>query len=263
MSKKRNVIIGVIALLLLVSVGYALFSDTLNINGTATAKGDFSFSVTTQKGVMDEINSESLTSLNSIGMRRTKATSSGLNLYSSYVSDETGIESSTITNTSNTVTINASMNMPGQSQYFTIKVTNTGSIPITIDVWDEFIKEINIKGKLLMDDGGEVDPDTIMDMVAATIENPYGLDSADDVAWRQFKSKFLELKSVIVPKERHNEFVNNLNENPNAFVEIRTGESFYIICSVAWGNAFNNERIKGLEAEGTINIELPIKQYVN
>ena len=46
MKKKNMIIIGVIALILAVSVGYALFSDTLTINGTATAQGDFSFSVT-------------------------------------------------------------------------------------------------------------------------------------------------------------------------------------------------------------------------
>ena len=44
MKKKNMVIIGVIALILAVSVGYALFSDTLTINGTATAKGDFNLS---------------------------------------------------------------------------------------------------------------------------------------------------------------------------------------------------------------------------
>ena len=44
MKKKNMIIIGVIALILAVSVGYALFSDTLTINGTATAKGDFNLS---------------------------------------------------------------------------------------------------------------------------------------------------------------------------------------------------------------------------
>ena len=47
MKNKNMIIIGVIAILLTVAVGYALFSDTLTINGTATAQGDFSFSVTT------------------------------------------------------------------------------------------------------------------------------------------------------------------------------------------------------------------------
>ena len=44
MKKKNMIIIGVIALILVVAVGYAIFSDTLNINGSATAKGDFSLS---------------------------------------------------------------------------------------------------------------------------------------------------------------------------------------------------------------------------
>ena len=44
MKKKNMIIIGVIALILAVSVGYAIFSDTLTINGSATAKGDFSLS---------------------------------------------------------------------------------------------------------------------------------------------------------------------------------------------------------------------------
>lgn len=40
--KKQNIaIIGVIAFVLAVAVGYALFSQTLTINGTATAKGSF------------------------------------------------------------------------------------------------------------------------------------------------------------------------------------------------------------------------------
>ena len=146
MKNKNMIIIGVIAILLTVAVGYALFSDTLTINGTATAQGDFSFSVTTQKGVMEEINTDNLTDLKSIGAKRLKATISASQLFLNY-SGQTGIENSTITNTSNTVTINASIDSPGQEQYFTIKVTNTGSIPITADIWDEFNKEINIKGK--------------------------------------------------------------------------------------------------------------------
>lgn len=45
MTKKRNIVIGVVALLLVVSVGYALFSDTLNINGSAKAQGDFKMEI--------------------------------------------------------------------------------------------------------------------------------------------------------------------------------------------------------------------------
>lgn len=40
--KRQNIaIIGVVAFILAIAVGYALFSETITINGTATAKGDF------------------------------------------------------------------------------------------------------------------------------------------------------------------------------------------------------------------------------
>lgn len=46
--KKQNIaIIGVVAFVLAVAVGYALFSETITINGTATAKGDFDVEFTT------------------------------------------------------------------------------------------------------------------------------------------------------------------------------------------------------------------------
>mgnify|MGYP003308183578 CR=1 FL=1 len=41
MNKKNKILVGCLSLLLVLSVGYALFSETITINGTATAKGNF------------------------------------------------------------------------------------------------------------------------------------------------------------------------------------------------------------------------------
>lgn len=41
MKKQNIVIIGVVAFILAVAVGYAIFNETLTINGTASASGDF------------------------------------------------------------------------------------------------------------------------------------------------------------------------------------------------------------------------------
>ncbi len=41
MNKQKGIIIGVLALMVTMMVGYAIFSETITINGTATAKGDF------------------------------------------------------------------------------------------------------------------------------------------------------------------------------------------------------------------------------
>ena len=54
-NKKRNyVIVVLVVLLLALAVGYAAFSDTLNITGTANAKGTFNMEFTSA-----EINTDS------------------------------------------------------------------------------------------------------------------------------------------------------------------------------------------------------------
>ena len=50
MFKKNKILVGCLALLLVLSVGYALFSETITINGTATAKGNFDMTATCQSG---------------------------------------------------------------------------------------------------------------------------------------------------------------------------------------------------------------------
>ena len=41
MNNKNKILVGCLALLLVMTVGYALFSETITINGTATARGNF------------------------------------------------------------------------------------------------------------------------------------------------------------------------------------------------------------------------------
>ena len=45
MNNKNKILVGCLALLLVLSVGYALFSETVTINGTATAKGNMDLTV--------------------------------------------------------------------------------------------------------------------------------------------------------------------------------------------------------------------------
>ena len=51
-EKKSKILIGFLALLLVMAVGYALFSENITINGTATAKGDFNVTPT---GTTDDL----------------------------------------------------------------------------------------------------------------------------------------------------------------------------------------------------------------
>ena len=114
MKKKNVIIIGIIALILAVSVGYALFSDTLNINGTATAKGDFSMSATCTPGLIDERFMDANT------MNRAPS------LDNNYGSDSCQVND-------NKITYSAELLQPGAVRNFTIKITNTGSIAATLN----------------------------------------------------------------------------------------------------------------------------------
>ncbi len=50
-NKQKGIIIGILALAVTMMVGYAIFSETIKINGTATAKGGFDITVTCAPGL--------------------------------------------------------------------------------------------------------------------------------------------------------------------------------------------------------------------
>jgi hypothetical protein len=101
MNKKKKVIIGVLAVALVMVVGYALFSDTLTISGTATAEGNFD-----------------------------------MQIISAEVTGEVGSTGATtqVSSDNNTLTINIpKLEYPGAYVDVTYKVKNAGSVPAIFD----------------------------------------------------------------------------------------------------------------------------------
>ena len=103
LSKNNKILIGCLALLLVMSVGYALFSDTITINGSATAKGDFELTTTCDEDI--------------------SATQDG------FVYNSGSVTNPTITCNDNVVNASATLDYPGSTKGFRIMVTNTGTIP--------------------------------------------------------------------------------------------------------------------------------------
>ena len=102
--KKQNIaIIGVIAFVLAVAVGYALFSQTLTINGTATAKGSFDVQFT-------EVGQE---------------TSAG---YTKVASETADLAKISENGTTLTITVNK-LDYPGAYVEIPVTVKNVGTIP--------------------------------------------------------------------------------------------------------------------------------------
>lgn len=110
MKKQSIAIIGVIAFVLAVAVGYALFSETLTINGTATAKGDFDV----------------------------EFTSVGTPTCSGFSGSCEAATLGTISDDKNTLTITVNkLQYPGAYVEIPVTVTNKGSIPAVLKSIEE------------------------------------------------------------------------------------------------------------------------------
>lgn len=109
--KKQNIaIIAVVAFVLAVAVGYALFRETITINGTATAKGNFDIQIT-------------------------DAVISGGEGYATEV-EGTTVTKATVATDKNSVDLAAELQYPGAYVEYTITVKNAGTI-------DAILKAIN------------------------------------------------------------------------------------------------------------------------
>ena len=116
MDKTRNkIFVGCLALLLVMVLGYALFSQNLTINGTAKAQGDFSVTMTCTPGLTNK----GFLNADYIDYAPTKD--------NNYTNDSCTVNG-------NKVTYQAELKMPGAVRNFTIKMTNSGSIEAVLDV---------------------------------------------------------------------------------------------------------------------------------
>ena len=116
MDKTRNkIFVGCLALLLVMVAGYALFSQSLNITGTAKAQGEFSVTPTCQAGIDAKVK----------------------RIYDDYIinsedsivfSSETGYYDDSCTVNGDVVTFNVKFKYPGANRFFTLKVKNTGNM---------------------------------------------------------------------------------------------------------------------------------------
>lgn len=111
-NKKSKIILGCLAFLLVLSVGYALFSNSINVTGKISAKASFDISATCTKGINSELGDVSRY----------------------FDSDEHGYSNESCTVNGNTVTINANLDYPTARRFYTIKFTNNGTIPALLNL---------------------------------------------------------------------------------------------------------------------------------
>ena len=135
MVKKNKLLIGCLTLLLVLSVGYALFSETITINGTATAKGSFELTKTCQPGMtQDAIDAIVIAEGGAAGM----VTDSNF-LSSGYEDGECKVNG-------NDISFTTMLKYPSAQRYYTVTIKNTGTIDAVIrsDVWYDPVQTIKV-----------------------------------------------------------------------------------------------------------------------
>ena len=108
MLKRNKLLLGILVLLLVLSVGYALFSEKIVIDGTIKATGDFEITADCEKGYgVDLVNA---------------------GVASSADYNQNGFEGDICSVDGTNVTLSTGLKYPGAKRYFTVKMTPTGAI---------------------------------------------------------------------------------------------------------------------------------------
>ena len=141
MNKQKKVIIAVLTLVVTMMVGYALFSEALTINGTATAKGDFSITATCTPGFSSEIGVSKEEYISDTNLFFEKLIEMVPEAQPVFINseNESGYKNDTCTVNGNNVSIHVDLSYPGAYRLFVVKFTNNGTIPAKIDpsaIWN-------------------------------------------------------------------------------------------------------------------------------
>ena len=138
MSKGNKILFGCLAILLVMSVGYALFSEQITISGTATANGTFDIEISEPKLIK-----------NGAAAANEVAPLPG-ETEKGYVSK--GAVTFTVDNPidKNSVTLTGNLKKPTDKAVFKVKITNKGTIPawlkdVTSD--NDYVTNSTVPGK--------------------------------------------------------------------------------------------------------------------
>ena len=225
-SINKTTVIIVLAVFLTLSVGYALFSDTITIEGTATAQGNFDIEVTCLTVVPDEFKQILGDELESYGYK-----------------DESCVV------TDDKITYSVSLEYPGAKKYSVIKLTNVGTIDSQIldeKIWDSgvtTIKTYDSKTNSILKE--------IID-----IKGDNGFLLSDRIFQKLSGSMMLE--DDVFDSEEFVERFFDLKDEDNPILLLRTGDSMYLLFGSYWKESLSEENVY---YEFKTTIEYPFEQY--
>lgn len=176
-------------------VGYAIFSETITINGTATAKGEFSIETTCTTGIDSKFTS----------------------IEGFEFDSEHGYKNDGCTVSGNTVKLNVEFDYPTARRYFTVKMTNNGTIGASLDIAD-YVDGFTQSGKSCYDinSDGKMSEDECFDV--GSFNGRTDVYSIDSLVFERVD------KTLALTEEEQAEFI----DSETSIVKLKPGESFYL-----------------------------------
>lgn len=197
---KSKLIIGFLAILLVLSVGYALFGENITIGGTAVAQASFDINMECEKGYHADLDTYYFSS------------SKGQGGYSDDICSVNG----------NNINLSASLKFPTANRVFTIKVTNNGSLDAIININDK--NEIGTSSKKVCID---------------TNEDDEMQESECTISTQNEGNKFITGSVMYIKDAQGNiEFLKSSNaisvQNGKQVLTIKPDESVYLVYTLLW-----------------------------
>ena len=235
MDKRKNKkLIGCLALLLVMAVGYALFSENITINGTATAKGDFDISLNCSPGIPE--------SFPRTNYNYFFSGSPSIPLDNNYKNDSCVVND-------NEVSFSAELTQPGAARNFLLELKNNGSITAELPLIEEeiFVSVERCEGNFNDDTFSNCTNNLEGDLLA--IFDFIGGKDASGIV--QYFTKDNEAWVL--------EYTNADDENPKLILE--PGETLYVRLTTEWKKD-NNGFAPGNSAyyRDILKIKFPFKQ---
>ena len=237
-SINRTTVIIVLAIFLSVSVGYALFSDTITIEGTATAQGNFDIEASCLSNVTTDM-------LYEFGFKDTSG-DSGSDIVANLFKEH-GYKDETCVVSNDKVTYSVGLEYPTATKYQWIKMKNNGNIPAYFDFMNVFeqhlrnvIKKYDSENNLLETiNTAEDDKEAIITfsfyMVGQSAEGIYYNFSEDE---DNFIANFSKIDE----------------ETGEIKIILKPGETLYVPLLAYWDEDYNENNVK-YEATGIFEID--------
>lgn len=230
-NKKSKIVLGCLAFLLSLSVGYAYFSKTTTITGTVTGKGSFDISLTCTKSIStDFVNVGYVTS-------------------SDISSLQFGYSTDTCTVSGNNVTVTTALDYPGATRIYTIIMKNNGTIRAKWNYIDGFTNNI----QQCVYEGGTSTCENTPDKTYLTASESY-FQMLPSIRYAGFKDASGNFTVTV------DDDIQDLADS-NGDIYLEAGESLYFLVWNVWDSDFDDYNYRdGAYSKFTLDFDFAFEQ---